>query len=133
MKYYLDTNTIIYSVKGSYSALADHFRKVPPQSIVIPTIVMAEIEYGAKKSRNYDETMAVYRRFTNVFEKVSFSEEASIVYGEIRSFLEKKGLVIGPNDLIIASTVIADKGILVTHNTKEFDRIPELNVTDWTK
>ncbi len=37
------------------------------------------------------------------------------------------------NDLLIASTVIAEKGILVTHNTKEFERIPELNIVDWTE
>lgn len=132
MKYFLDTNIIIYSLKGSFPKIKSHFLKVPSQSIVVPSIVMAEIEYGARKSYDYQKTIQQYHLFTDIFEKISFSSSASSYYGDIRSRLEKNGTPIGANDLLIASIVLADKGILVTHNTREFCRIPELQIEDWT-
>lgn len=133
MKYYLDTNTIIYYIKGKFPALINHFGSVPRQSILIPEIVLAEIEYGARKSDNYEQTISKYRMFTDSFEKVAFARRASSIYGTIRADLEKKGIPIGPNDLIIASTVLAEDGVLVTHNIKEFGRIPNLRIEDWTQ
>ncbi|MBR1742578.1 MAG: type II toxin-antitoxin system VapC family toxin [Lachnospiraceae bacterium] len=132
MKYFLDTNIIIYSLKDSFPAVKTHFLKIPSQSIVIPAVVMAEIEYGAMKSYNYEKTIKQYKMFTDVFEKVSFSEEACYYYGKIRSDLEKQGKIIGANDMLIASIVLAEKGILVTHNIGEFQRIKELQIEDWT-
>lgn len=133
MNYFLDTNIIIYALKGVYPAIEEHFASVPSQSIVIPTIVLAEIEYGARKSKNYSATINKYNQFTSVFEKVPFSQKASEYYGIIRSQLEKKGELIGPNDLLIASIVLAEDGILVTNNTKEFNRIEGLRQENWTK
>ena len=133
MKYYLDTNTIIYALKGSFPAISDHFRKVSPQSIAIPSIVCAEIEYGARRSFDYSRTMSVYSRFMSVFPKEAFSEKAAAVYGSIRADLEAKGTPIGPNDLIIAATVKANDGILITNNEKEFSRVEGLKIENWTK
>ena len=133
MKYYLDTNTIIYFIKGKYPALVHHFANVPRQSILIPEIVAAEIEYGAQKSTDYKQTIARYKLFTDAFEKVAFTSKATVIYGKVRADLEKSGTPIGPNDLIIAATVMAEDGILVTHNVKEFSRIKGLQVEDWTE
>lgn len=133
MKYYLDTNTIIYAIKGTYPSLVEHFKNVPKESIVIPEIVLAEIEYGARKSNNYNKTIKKYNEFTDYFDIAYFDKNAAISYGIIRSELEKIGKQIGPNDLIIASIAQASEGILVTHNTKEFERIKELKIEDWTK
>ena len=94
MKYYLDTNIIIYALKGQYPALPEHFKEIPSQSIVIPSIVLAEIEYGARKSNNYEITMSRYKQFMDVFIKVPFSEKAAIFYGQIRSDLERRGELI---------------------------------------
>lgn len=100
---------------------------------MIPEIVLAEIEYGARKSNNYNKTIKKYNEFTDYFDIAYFDKNAAISYGIIRSELEKIGKQIGPNDLIIASIVQANEGILVTHNTKEFERIKELKIEDWTK
>lgn len=132
MKYYLDTNIIIYAIKGSYPSLIDHFKNVPKESIVIPEIVLAEIEYGARKSSSYDKTIEKYNEFTKYFNIANFDKNAGVSYGIIRSELEKSGHQIGPNDLIIASIVLANDGILVTHNTKEFERVSGLKIEDWT-
>ncbi len=120
MKYFLDTNIIIYAIKGLYPSIKNHFSSTPLQSMVIPTIILAKIEYGARKSKDYSATKKKYNQFTSVFEKVSFSQKASEYYGKIRSQLEYNGETIGPNDLIIASIVLVENGILVTNNKKEF-------------
>ena len=132
MKYYLDTNIIIYAMKNEYPNIKNHFLKVPSSSIVIPNIVLAEIEYGARKSKNYKKTIDVYNQFTNVFEMAEFSMKAVKEYGNIRKDLEKQGKVIGPNDLIIAAIVKSEGGTLVTHNINEFSRVKGLKIEDWT-
>lgn len=133
MKYFLDTNTIIYAIKGTYIAMKEHFKNVPMESIVIPNIVIAEIEFGAYKSSNYKKTIEQYNQFINNFNKIGFNENAARIYGRIRSDLEKSGTPIGPNDLVIASIVLAENGVLITHNIKEFSRIENLKIEDWTK
>lgn len=132
MKYYLDTNIIIYAMKNEYPNIKNHFLKVPSSSIVIPNIVLAEIEYGARKSKNYKKTIDIYNQFTNTFEMAEFSRKAVKEYGNIRKDLEKQGKIIGPNDLIIAAIVKSEDGILVTHNTNEFSKVKGLNIEDWT-
>lgn len=132
MIYFLDTNIISYFLKGMYPSIQYHFRNIPAQSIIIPEIVMAEIEYGSQRSVSYDSTIRKYKAFTDLFEKAPFNNEASYHYGIIRSTLEKNGQPIGPNDLMIAATVLANNGILVTHNVREFSRINNLIVEDWT-
>lgn len=133
MKYHLDTNIIIYALQGTYKEIENHFRSIPFESIVIPRIVIAEIEYGAKKSKNYKQTIEKYNEFINHFEIIDFDEKACRKFGDIRWTLEQAGKQIGPYDLIIASTVLANEGVLVTHNTKEFERIKGLKIEDWTK
>ena len=132
MKYFLDTNIIIYALKDTYPAIKEHFLKVPASSIAIPSPVLAEIEYGARKSFDYEKTIATYRQFTNTFELVSFAKKATHAFGQIRAELEKQGKTIGANDLMIAAIVLAENGILVTHNTREFERITQLRIEDWT-
>lgn len=58
-------------------------------------------------------------------------DDAAKTYGDIRSKLEKAGTPIGPNDLMIAAIALAQNRILVTHNTKEFNRIEGLFWEDW--
>ena len=133
MIYFLDTNIIIYSIKNSYPGIQNHFLRIPSQKISIPSIVTAEIEYGAKKSFDYDKTIQIYRQFMNTFSITDFNDKAAICYGDIRAYLEKTGTMIGPNDMLIASIVLAEEGVLVTHNVKEFSKVPNLKLEDWTE
>ena len=94
-----------------------------PDEIKIPAIVKAELLYGAEKSQRKDENIIKVNHFLLPYEIVPFDDEASIVYSKLRSSLESKGKIIGPNDLIIASIVITSEGILVTNNTNEFNHI----------
>lgn len=133
MKYYLDTDIIIYAMRDSFQSIKDHFMEIPAQSILIPSVVLAEIEHGAEKCAEYKETIEAYNRFTRCFETAPFGEKAATEYGKVRAELEAKGTPIGANDLMIAATVLAEDGVLVTHNVKEFSRVPDLRIEDWTK
>ena len=132
MRYILDTNTIIYYIKGRYPALDLKLRHTPAQSVFIPAIVKAEIEFGAAKSRDYRKTIALYNRFFEAFSILPFDEKMTADYGRIRADLERRGEDIGPNDLIIAATALSMEATLVTRNTSEFRRVEGLLVEDWT-
>ena len=133
MKYFLDTNIIIYALKNPNEALIRHFRSVPARAIAVPSVVLCEIEYGAQKCADYSATIEKYNRFTDAFEMVPCSREAVNAYGLIRAGLEKAGTPIGPNDTMIAAIVLAEGGVLVTNNEREFSRVPGLQIENWTK
>ncbi|MCQ2613681.1 MAG: type II toxin-antitoxin system VapC family toxin [Treponemataceae bacterium] len=132
MKYFLDTNIISYIIKGKFPRIIEHLKTIPAQSIVVPSVVKAELEFGARNSQNYERIIIPYMQFLEPFDVKDFDNDASYFYGVIRQELSEDGLLIGPNDLMIAATVLANNGTLVTHNTKEFSRIKDLRVEDWT-
>ena len=132
MNYFIDTNIIIYAIKGNYPNIMEKFKSTSSFEIMIPSIVSAELEYGAKKSSDYQKTIEVYRKFLSIYKVVPFTENEIEIYGDIRSELEKSGNMIGANDLLIASIVLSHNGILITHNVGEFARIKKLKIEDWT-
>jgi tRNA(fMet)-specific endonuclease VapC len=133
MKYYLDSNTCIYFLKGKHSELKQRILSENPNNIKIPSIIKAELLNGAEKSQRREENLEIITNFLFPFEIIGFNDAESIEYSKIRSDLEKRGEAIGPNDIIIAATVKANNGILVTNNTKEFERVKNLRLEDWSK
>lgn len=132
MKYFLDTNICIYFLKGKYPALLQKIMLHSPEDIKIPSIVKAELLYGAEKSQKMDENIINVNNFLLPFEIVPFDNASAEVYSIIRCNLEKKAVIIGPNDMIIASTVLSKRGCLVSNNEKEFSRISDLIIENWT-
>lgn len=133
MTYFLDTNICIYALKGKYPRITFHLAKHMADQIKIPAMVKAELLFGAQKSRQSAKTHVSVAKFLFPFEVVPFDDACVTEYVFLRQRLEKKGKPIGPNDMVIAATVLANSGILITHNTKEFQRIPSLKVQDWTQ
>lgn len=131
MNYFLDTNTCIYFLKGKNVNIENNIKKLNPNRIKIPSIVKAELLLGALKSQNPKKNRDIVLDFVDPFEILGFNDIESEIYSEIRSNLELKGLPIGPNDLIIASIVLNNNGILVTNNEKEFSRIQSLKLENW--
>lgn len=132
MIYYVDSNTCVYFLKGLYPSIKENIQNVNPNNIKVPSIVKAELLYGAEKSQHKARNLANINRFFEPFEIIPFDDDCSIVYSKIRSAMELKGTVIGPNDYIIAATVLAKNGILVTNNTKEFEKVKNLKIENWT-
>jgi len=129
MNYFLDTDICIYYLNGE-SVVVDGLNNLSPDRVKIPAIVVAELIEGALATSHVKHSLAVIEKFYSAFEIVSFNQECAICYGRIRHYLRGKGTMIGPNDLIIAATVLANHGTLITHNTKEFNRVPNIKVQD---
>ena len=131
MIYFLDTNICIYHLNGSAPNVSSELEQMPMRNVKIPSMVAAELLYGAKKSAKREYNSEIFRKFLSLYEIVPFCEKAAGLYAVIRAELEIGGRLIDGNDLVIAATVMANEGILVTHNTDEFSRIGGLSVVDW--
>jgi len=128
--YVLDTNTLIYFFKGEGN-VSKHLFAAPPKDIAIPSIVLFELEYGIAKSTSPRKRKAQLQSFIDVVSILTFGQNEARVAATIRAKLDKLGTPIGPYDVLIAAIALSNKGVLVTHNTREFVRIKELSVEDW--
>ncbi len=129
----LDTNIISYIIKNRDFSLIDKFEKLSSYHIIaVSSITVSELYYGVKKKASIKLEIAV-SEFLLPLEKMSFDENASLHYGEIRSELESKGKIIGAHDLFIAAHARSINATLITNNTREFNRVSNLKVEDWSK
>ena len=130
MKYVLDTNTLIYFFKG-IGNVSKHMLAQSPSELAIPTVVLFELEVGIAKSTSPLKRKSQLQEITSLVNVLPFGIAESKSTAQIRVKLEKKGLSIGPYDVLIAATAMANNMILVTHNQKEFVRIEGLRIEDW--
>lgn len=133
MKYFFDTNTCIYYLRGTHPGVAQRLLSRNPSDIRIPSVVKAELLCGAEKSERRTENLDKVRQFLLPLEVVGFGSKEAERYATIRARLEKSGTPIGPNDLIIASITIENNGTLVTNNEREFKQVAKLKVENWAK
>ena len=133
MMYFIDTNMCIYFLKNTYPGMVKRWLSITPDKIKIPSIVKAELLTGAYKSVIKKEILRKLEFFLAPYEIITFTDEMTLCYAEIRSKLEKSGTVIGPNDLLIASITKHCGGTLITNNIREFKRIPGLKLENWTE
>jgi tRNA(fMet)-specific endonuclease VapC len=131
MTWLLDTNACIRYLNGRSPKLRAKFDTSDPAHIRVCSVVKAELFFGAARSSNPIQTQANQQLFLSRFPSLPFDDSAAEVYAEIRSDLVQRGLVIGPNDLMIASICQANDVILVTHNVNEFGRVASLKIEDW--
>ena len=127
----LDTNICIYIIKQRPPAVLERFTSVSVGDIGISTMTLAELEYGASKSRHAERNRQALDQFLLPLEIATFDREAARVYGKVRTSLEQKGHVIGSMDLLIASHALTLRVCLVTNNEREFKRVPGLRVENW--
>jgi len=130
MKYVLDTNTLIYFFKG-LGHVSKHMLAQSPSELGIPTVVLFELEVGIAKSTSPRKRKSQLQEITALVKVLPFGITESKSAAQIRVKLEKQGLPIGPYDVLIAATALANNMILVTHNQKEFGRIEGLKIEDW--
>lgn len=131
MRFLLHTNVCIKVLNGSSQEVVGRLRELDPSDVLLSAVVRAELVYGARKSRHVAANLRLVDAFCEPFVCLPFEERAADVYGDIRADLERLGQPIGPNDLMIASTALANSLTLVTHNLSEFGRVPGLRIQDW--
>lgn len=95
-------------------------------------MVRAELLYGAFRSSRREENLQTLAILFQTFRSVPFEDRAAEEYGRLRATLAERGTPIGPNDLLIAATALAQGLIVVTHNIREFGRVPSLKIEDWS-
>ena len=130
MRYLFDTNACIALLNDTSPLLRKRLRHLAPADIGLPAPVAYELYYGAHKSRHAERNLALLDRLE--FEIVPFDAGDARTAGAVRSELEAKGLPIGPYDLLIAGQARARKLVLVTANSREFERVEGLVCEDWT-
>ena len=130
MRYLFDTNVCIALLNETSPPLRKRLHRLKPADIGLPAPVAYELYYGAHKSRHADRNLGLLDRLE--FEIVPFDAGDARAAGAVRSELEAKGLPIGPYDLLIAGQARARKQVLVTANSREFERVEGLVCEDWT-
>ena len=133
MKYMLDTNICIYAIKHKPPEVIKNFLKHNPEDICVSSITYGELMHGVEKSQAVERNRAAMILFLSSISILSFDNYAAEEYGKIRAELERKGTPIGPMDMLIAGHARSERLILVTNNTREFFRVENLEVEDWTK
>lgn len=123
-----DTDTCIYAMKG-HSGIRQRYREKRREQMYISSISAAELYYGAYKSAKVDKNLEALALFFNSFTVLPFDTDAARRYGELRVQLLPQP--IRPLDTQIAAHALAEDMILVTHNVKEFSRVPKLAIEDW--
>lgn len=131
MIYFLDTDTCAFILRGKFMC-AERVGAQSHQNVKVPSMVQAELLMGVRESANPIQTARKVDELLSPFEIVPFDAMAAAVYAEVRFSLKKTGNLISPNDLIIAATALAHNATLVTHNTREFNRVSGLQLADWT-
>jgi tRNA(fMet)-specific endonuclease VapC len=127
----LDTNILIYCLKGR-EPVSTRVLAADRRDVCIPSVVAYEIEYGTRKEANVRRQAIVDALLKNM-RIIPFDGDAAREAARIRIDLERRGLMIGPVDLLISATALSRGATLVTNNSKEFSRVRGLRLADWTK
>ncbi len=131
MKYLLDSNVCIDYLTGRFPQVTRRIQSLMPENLCLSSIVVAELRYGADKSAKPNRNHQLLNVLTDETPGRDFDRTAASIYGQVRAALEKKGQLIGPNDMLIAAHALSLGLVLVTDNVKEFKRVRGLEVENW--
>jgi len=132
MRYLLDTNIVSYFVKGVSASLVQRMQAgVDAQNIAISAITRAELRYGVELMDKFDKRRRRIDLVLKELPTLPWSIEAADEFGRVRAYLKRNGRPVGEFDTQIAAHALAEKLILVTHNTRHFENVPHLKLEDW--
>jgi len=130
LKYMLDTNICIFTLKNKPEAVREAFNRHHGQ-LCISTVTLMELIYGAEKSAVPERNLAVVEGFAARLEVLNYDSHAAAHSGQLRAELARAGTPIGPYDQMIAGHARSIGLVLVSNNLREFQRVPGLRVEDW--
>lgn len=128
--YLLDTNILSDLVRYPQGTVAKRIALEGAKNICTSIVVAGELRFGATK-RGSERLTAQLEAILSALEILPLEEPADRRYGELRTYLEKRGTTIGPNDMLIAAHALALDCVVVTANVREFSRVPGLKVENW--
>lgn len=130
LKYMIDTNIAIYTLKNRRGKVREAFKKHTGE-MCMSSVSMGELIYGAEKSSRVEHNLSIIEGLAARLRIESYDMKAAMHFGQIRAELARAGDLIGPYDLMIAGHARALGMILVTNNRREFDRVSGLRVENW--
>jgi len=131
MLYILDTNICAYIIKNKPQSIKEKLQEIElNHTLGLSSIVVGELIYGAKK-KGSPNLYEIILSFVANFRIFDFDKDSAFAYAHIRADLEKKGTIIGSNNLFIAAHAKALQATLVTNNEKEFQRVVGLKIENW--
>ena len=131
LRYLLDTNIALFVIRRRPPLAAAVFNQHAGR-MAVSAITLAELMHGAEKSSRPAANLAVVEDFCSRLEVLPYGPKAAQHYGQIRTALELTGTPIGVNDLHIAALARSEGLVIVTNHRREFDRVPALQVEDWS-
>lgn len=129
----LDTNICIYFMNNRYPSLTKKLMSHHPSELLISSITVYELQYGAEKSNWGEKTKQKMAMFLAPFNILPFDSDDACVAARIRASLQKQGTIIGPYDIQLAGQAVSKNLTIVTHNTGEFSRVPGIHMEDWVE
>jgi tRNA(fMet)-specific endonuclease VapC len=130
-RFLLDTNICIYIRRKKPEEVLRRFRALKQGEAVLSVITFGELIYGAEKSAQREAALELLRELARMLPVMGLPETAADAYGTIRAELERKGQMIGNNDLWIAAHAKAAGLTLVSNNEREFRRVQGLKIQNW--
>jgi tRNA(fMet)-specific endonuclease VapC len=132
LKYLLDTNIIIYTMKNRPQQVKSRFQKHEGE-MCISAVTLGELVFGAEHSQQVERNLTDIEALVARLEVLPLDSKAAYHFGQIRAALYTIGQLIGPYDMLIAGHARASALILVTNNINEFERVPGLLLENWTE
>jgi tRNA(fMet)-specific endonuclease VapC len=133
MGYLLDTNTCSFVLKQKPFSVYKKLSTIQPSDVFVSVITVYELITGCEKSPKRNVLLSEVKHFLQPFSSLSFTEDHAHRAGSLRATLEKRGTLIGPYDLLLASQALVEDLTFVTNNTREFRRVKDLRLEDWCK
>ena len=127
----LDTNICIYTIKRKPPSVRERLVATPMDQVIVSSVTLGELRYGVEKSNAWERNLQVLKHFLSHVSVIAWDDSAALHYGEIRADLERRGTPIGGMDLMIAAHARSLQATLVTHNSREFQKVPSLTWEDW--
>lgn len=131
MKYLLDTNTISDFFK-KIPSVTQRLEKISPNQIYISSISVMEIEFGLQLNpARAAKINPIWKVMLHRCKVVNYTAECAEMTAHIRAHLKMSGQPVGPYDILIAGSALANNLVVVTSNMSEFERIPDLRIQNW--
>lgn len=132
LRYLLDTNIVSYYLRRSQAQLEARVSEaLTQQSIAISALTRAELRFGQAGMNAEDRRRSLIDHFLLRLPNIAWTSQAADHYGSIKALHKRQGTPIGELDTQIAAHAIAENLILVTHNTRHFEKVPDLKLEDW--
>ena len=131
MRYLLDTNAVIGILRGRSRSLLARYVTVPRVRLCTSSVVRAELFYGSLRSAKPVDNRAKQEELLDGLVSFDFDDHAADAYARVRAQVEASGGQLGAMDYAIAAICLANDLTLITHNVREFSRVPDLVYDDW--